>query len=157
MTQSEQIEPFWQDFLRQTGRDEHTAHSDVYAFGHYEELAEELLELVLCGQKRATCSSLLDYQIKGDPVPKRGDLCVITHWDGTPAAVVETTEIAILPFKEVTWDMCKREGEDENLQSWQEGHVRFFTAEGASTGYAFSWDMPVIFEDFKRVWPPEDS
>jgi uncharacterized protein YhfF len=52
----------------------------------------------------------------------------------------------------MTYDICKREGEDDTLESWQKGHRHFFTEEGKELGYVFSESMPVIFEDFKVVY-----
>ena len=66
--------------------------------------------------------------------------------------MIETTEITILPFKEVTYDICKREGEDECLETWQRGHIAFFEAEGKELGYEFSEDLLVVFEDFKVIY-----
>lgn len=57
-----------------------------------------------------------------------------------------------LPFKDMTFDMCKREGEDECLETWVDGHTKFFTNEGKELGYEFIPDMPIIFEDFKVIY-----
>ena len=43
-------------------------------------------------------------------------------------------------------------GEDECLETWQEAHRRFFTQDGDEMGYAFTEDMPVLFEDFEVVY-----
>ncbi len=48
--------------------------------------------------------------------------------------------------------MAKCEGEDENLQSWIVGHIRYFTKEGQSMGYEFSQDMLVLFEEFEVIY-----
>lgn len=40
--------------------------------------ANALLHLVLAGKKRATASSLLGYEIEGEPLPQEGALSVIT-------------------------------------------------------------------------------
>lgn len=113
--------------------------------------SDYLLGLVLEGKKRATASSLWGYEIEGDPVPKAGDRSVITFWDGTPGCVVETTRVRILPFREIDFDIAKLEGEDETLDSWRKNHIEFFTEEGKELGYAFTEDMPVIFEEFEVV------
>lgn len=54
--------------------------------------------------------------------------------------------------KEMTFDICRREGEDDTLESWREGHINFFTKEGKAMGYQFNDDMPIIFEDFSVVY-----
>lgn len=58
----------------------------------------------------------------------------------------------IIPFSDITYDICKREGEDDTLESWRAGHINFFKEEGKKLGYEFKNDMPVIFEDFEVVY-----
>lgn len=114
-----------------------------------EEDSNYLLGLVLDGKKRATASSLWGYQIEGTPVPKIGDMSVITYWDGTPGCVIKTINVRIIPYCEITYDIAKLEGEDDTLESWQKNHEYFFTEEGKELGYTFSESMPVIFEEFE--------
>ena len=146
------IEEFWNAFLEKKNLDKDTAYFEAFHFELNERLANELLELVLSGQKRATSGSLLGYEIENEPKPQIGDYSVVTDWDGNPRCVIETTDVLVIPFKEITYEICKREGEDENLESWKRGHERFFTADGKEIGYEFSPEMPVIFEDFKVVY-----
>lgn len=148
----EKIKRFWQRFLNAENKQESTKYIDCFHFELTEKLANELLELVLRGQKRATASSLWGYEIEGERIPKVGDYSIVTDWEGTPRCVIETTAVTILPYKEITFDICKREGEDDCLESWQKGHKRFFSEEGKAIGYEFSEDMPVVFEDFKVVF-----
>lgn len=146
------IGAFWEDFLLKTNKDKNTKYIDCFHFELTEKWANELLRLVLIGQKQATSSSLLAYQIEGGIIPKVGDLSIVTDWEGIPKCVIETTSVMIIPFKEITFDICKREGEDESLESWRKGHITFFSREGKELGYTFTEDMPVIFEDFKMVF-----
>ena len=148
----EKIDVFWKCFLEETSRNETTKFIDVFHFELTEKLANELLQLVLIGQKRATASSLFAYQIEGTRVPEVGDLSIVTDWEGNPKCVIETTAVTIIPFKDITYDICKREGEDDTLESWQKGHERFYKAEGKSLGYEFTEDMPVVFEDFEVIY-----
>lgn len=146
------IEQFWQEFLKTTQKDPATKYLESFYFGLTEKSANELLELVLSGQKRATASSLISYQAEGSRIPQVGDYSIITDWKGNPHCVIKTTTITILPFNEMTFEICKREGEDDTLESWQEGHRRFFTEDGKELGYEFSESMPVLFEDFQVVF-----
>lgn len=148
----EKIDIFWKDFLIKTNRCETTKYLDVFHFELTEKWANELLRLVLIGQKKATASSLWSYEIEGERVPKVGDLSIVTDWEGVPRCVIETSAVTIIPFSEITYDICKREGEDDTLESWRAGHRRFFKGEGKELGYEFSNDMPVIFEDFEVVY-----
>lgn len=110
-----------------------------------------LLDLVLKGKKKATASSKIGYQIEGDEIPKEGDMSVITDWEGTPRCVIRTTRVRIIPYKDITFDIAKLEGEDDNLESWRRNHESFFREEGKELGYQFSEDMEVIFEEFELV------
>jgi uncharacterized protein YhfF len=114
--------------------------------------ADELLQLVLEGKKRATCGSVEGSRLQGMRPPQPRDLSLVTDWAGNPRCVIETRSVTILPFQDVTFDLAGQEGEDENLASWRAGHERFFKAEGAALGYAFSADMPVAFETFEVVY-----
>ena len=149
------IERFWKQFLANKGLGEQTKYIDCFHFELSEYLANELLRLVLIGQKRATASSLWAYEIEGDRIPQAGDYSIVTDWDGNPRCVIQTTNVRILPFREITYDICKLEGEDDNLESWRKGHISFFRAEGKELGYTFSEDMPVIFEEFEVVYQAE--
>ena len=146
------VEEFWKEFLRDTGRNPFTRYLESFHFDLNEKSANELLELVLIGKKRATASSLLAYEKENCPAPKVGDLSIVTDWDNNPRCVIETTAVTIYKFKEITFDICKREGEDECLDTWQRGHSKYFTLDGKELGYEFSEDMPVLFEDFKVVY-----
>ena len=148
----EKIDMFWKTFLKETSRNETTKYLEVFHFELTEKWANELLRLVLIGQKKATASSYLTYQKEDSRIPQVGDLNIVTDWEGTPRCVIETTKVSIIPFSEMTYDICKREGEDDSLESWIKGHARFFTEEGIELGYEFTSNMPVVFEDFEVVY-----
>lgn len=144
-----EISEFWQEFLSAKGLPQDTQYKEVFHFEMSEYWANELLKLVMRGKKRATSSSLTGYEIEGDDVPVRGQYNIVTDWDGIPKCVIKTTNVRILPFREVTWELAEKEGEDASLEDWQKSHVSFFEGEGAELGYEFTWDMPVIFEEFR--------
>ena len=146
------IKEFWQEFLAATNKDSTTEYTEAFHFDLTEKVANELLALVLSGVKRATASSLFAYEHKGERIPQVGDYNIITDWKGKPCCVIETTAVTALPFNKMTFDICKREGEDDTLESWQKSHRRFFTEEGRVLGYKFTEDMPVIFEDFEVIF-----
>lgn len=149
---NQETQNFWNTFLKETNRPLDTPCMEVFYFGHTEKLANELLELVMSGQKRATASALEAYTLDDEQPPQIGDLSIVTDWDGKPYCVIETIDITQLKFKDVTFDICKREGEDDTLESWQEGHINFFTETGPKHGFEFSWDMIIHFEDFEVIY-----
>lgn len=121
---------------------------EKWHFERSEDAANYILGLVLTGKKRATASSLWGYA-EDEPIPKVGDVSVITYWDGTPACIVKTTAVRIIPYREMTYDIARLEGEDDTLESWQRNHKAFWLEEGKEIGYTFSEDMPIIFEEFE--------
>ena len=106
---AEIINTFWENFLLKTNRDKDIKYIDSFHFELTERWANELLRLVLIGQKQATYSSLLAYQIGGNRIPQVGDLSIVTDWEVIPKCVIETTNVMIIPFKEITFDICKLE------------------------------------------------
>lgn len=144
-------EEFWKRFLRETGRGEDASCYEVFAFAEGE-TADELAELTLAGRKRATTSCYEAYRAEGEALPERGELSVVTDGKGMPKCVIETTEVTVLPFGEVTWALCSREGEDECIETWRETHRRIFTEEGRRLGYDFTDETRVVFEDFRVIW-----
>lgn len=116
-----------------------------------EEACNYLLDLVLKGQKKATSSALAGYRLSEGDIPAAGDMSVITDWEGNPRCVIKTTEVRIIPYKDINFDLARLEGEDETLESWQNTHERFFRAEGRELGYEFSEEMKVVFEKFEVV------
>ena len=146
------INEFWKEFLLKTNRQKDTKYIECFHFELNERFANELLRLVLIGQKQATSSSLLAYKNEGNLIPKPGDLSIVTDWEGNPKCVIETIKVNTIPFKDITYDICKLEGEDNNLESWRKGHSTFFTNEGKVFGYTFTEDMPVVFEEFRMIF-----
>jgi len=144
------IDEFWQLFLAKSNKDIATKYLESFHFELTEKLANELLELVLSGKKKAT-SSRWDSE-SSETMPQVGDYSIVTDWDGNPRCIIETTAVTVLPFNEITFDICKREGEDDNLESWQKGHRNFFSEDGKISGYEFSETMLVLFEDFEMVF-----
>ena len=146
------VDTFWQEFLAFAGLDTNTKYISCDHFHFTEEWANKLLQLVLDGKKTATTSSLPAYEVEGDRIPQVGDYNIITDFYGVPHCVIKITAVTILPFNEMTFDICKREGEDECLETWQDGHRHAFTEEGKMVGFEFTEDMPVVFEDFEVVY-----
>lgn len=147
----ELIERYWQQFLADSHRLADTRYHEAFHFDLNKKSANELLKLVLSGKKKATASSIYEWQADKH-APKEGDLSIVTDWDGMPACVIKTTKLQTLPFCEMTYELCSKEGEDTCLDTWQKNHERFFIADGKQRGYSFTWDMPVVFEEFEVIY-----
>jgi uncharacterized protein YhfF len=127
--------------------------SAAFSFGDNEELANSLAELVLEGTTRATAGAVWSFEHEGKRAPRPGDLSVVTNWAGSPLCVIETIQVDVVPFSEVSAEFAATEGEgDGSLEYWREGHASYFSRECARIGRVFSEDMPVACERFKVVF-----
>jgi uncharacterized protein YhfF len=116
-----------------------------WAFGDSPGLANELLALVLSGAKRATCDSLAARQ--ADIMPTVGEVSVILDGSGEPACAIETTDVAVMRFSEVSAAFAAEEGEgDLSLDYWRQAHRGYFERQGT-----YSNDMQVVCERFRLL------
>lgn len=152
MKNTKAINEFFRRFLMKEKLDLNTTFLEAFHFELNEKLANELLDLVLQGKKRATASSIEAFKHLNESIPAIGDYSIVTDWNHNPRCVIQTTNVQLIPFRDITYDICKREGEDDTLESWQKGHRRFFIEDGKQLGYTFSEDMIVVFEDFEVVY-----
>ncbi|MEM1233884.1 MAG: ASCH domain-containing protein [Pseudomonadota bacterium] len=120
--------------------------AETFTFGDSEALSEELLALVIKGKKRATCGALRDFGDGGEPLPREGRRDIALHWDGRPAAVIETTRVFQTRFADVPEDFALAEGENDSLEAWRRDHRAYFERNGG-----WSDDMELVCEYFELV------
>lgn len=118
-----------------------------FSFGDSPEMADELLALVLAGKKTATVSVVLE----DEQTPSVGDLSLVLDEHGNPACVIKTVHLETVKFCDLTWDMVKLEGEDENFEQWKSGNIRYWTRDAAKRGYTFTDQTLITFERFEVV------
>ncbi len=145
----------WEEFKSKSGLPVNRKYVNSFHFELTEYWANELLRLVMEGTKRATSSSIWEYESENEKIPRIDDYNVVTDWDGNAKCVIRTTAVTILPFKEITYDLCRKEGEDDSLTSWRKSHISFFIEDGKEMGYEFTEDMEVVFEEFEVVYKCE--
>ena len=126
--------------------DEKYPNNEKFKFGDNEKLCAELTDLVRKGKKTATCGALRDYEDGNEALPTVGRVDIVLNWDGIPALVIRTTSVEIKRFFEVTEGFALREGEDESLAEWQEGHKAYFERNGG-----FDLRMKLVCECFELV------
>lgn len=117
----------------------------TFTFGDSDELCEHLLSLVVSGRKTATTGALRDYEA-GEPMPEPGRRDIALHWDGTPACVIETRDVVVCPFYEMTEEMALAEGENDDLAGWASAHARYFARNGG-----FDPNIMVVWESFVLI------
>ena len=148
-----EVAEFWQRFLSFTDRPLDIPQPDAWPFGDSVELADELVDLVLDGTKRATAGSVAEYASEGDPLPKVGDLEIVLDGTMRPRAVLQISEVRIGPLSSVDKAFAYDEGEgDRTRDYWLDAHTAFFRRVLPSLGIAFDADMETIFQRFDVLY-----
>ncbi|EGQ9279706.1 ASCH domain-containing protein [Vibrio vulnificus] len=110
-------------------------------------------DLILRGEKRASCSLEYWYSHEGEPMPEVGHLQVVTNWDGKPICIIELTSVSKCKYSDVTEEFAAEEGEgDKSLKWWREAHWKFFGLECDELGIEPTEDMLLVLERFKVVY-----
>jgi len=65
----------------------------VYDFGNSQELSDELLTLILRGQKTATCATVVEFEKEGEAIPEAGELKLVVDYHSKPICIIEITEV----------------------------------------------------------------
>lgn len=142
------VAAFWARFRTATGVTGEPV--DVFAFGDSAAMADELSDLVVAGPKRATAGALLDHGPAGPPAA--GDHSVVVRGDGTPVAVLRTTEVRVGPLSSVDDAFARDEGEGDRTRDWWvAAHRAFFRRQAAATGQELGEDPELVFERFAVV------
>ena len=90
-------------------------------------LREQLVAAVLRGDKTATAGLLVDYERDGDPLPEVGERYAVVDNEGRDVAVIEVTEVRVLPIGDTDEQFARDEGEGfESVAEWREAHDRFW-------------------------------
>jgi len=148
----------WHEYLVR-----HPEHRDeqppVERFGDTDAMADELLDLVIAGTKRATAELVAAFELDGDDLPSVGAHWVVVDGSGGERLVLRTTDIRIGPVDGVDEQFAYDEGEgDRTRDDWLVAHRRYFERLVARR------DIPApegvdalacVFERFVVVWPPE--
>ena len=125
----------------------------IESFGDSEEIANTCLKLILKGQKRATSHSLLGLQLRNEPLPKIGDLTIVTDWSGTAHCIIRTVKVTLKPFFAITPSYAQMEGEgDRSLEYWKKSHWEYYTRELAPFERKPLESMIVVCEVFEKIF-----
>ncbi len=149
------VDYIWENYLKSLGenRNNTAKQYSTWYFGSNKKEAAELAELVKKGTKRGTTSLYYWYEYEKEPLPLPGEYSVIVNWEGEAQCIIKTTKVTLLPFKDVTEELAKIEGEgDKSLEHWRDVHIRFFTEEMKDEVKQFTEDMIVVFEEFELVF-----
>lgn len=98
---------------------------DEFAFPG--ELRDRLVAAILAGRKTTTSGLFLELEVDGEEPARPGERRVVVDSDGRPVAVIETTEIRVLPLAEVDLQHALDEGEGfEDVEQWRRDHEDYW-------------------------------
>lgn len=120
--------------------------AETFRFGDTPKLSAQIIDLVRSGKKTATVEAMRVYGKGGDALPQVGRRDVALNWDGSPAVMVETTEVKIMRFDEMTEDLVTAQGEFRDLAHWRKAYRAYFSRNGG-----VSEDMEIMCERFRVV------
>ena len=147
------ISTFWAAFCAEVGADRSDRFYESFHFADNESDANALATLVLAGGKRATASLVWSFENDKRLPPTPGALSVVTDWDGRPACVIETREVEVSTFEQVSTEFAACEGEgDGTLAYWRRVHWAYFGRECMRLGREPSLVMPVACERFRVLF-----
>jgi uncharacterized protein YhfF len=119
-------------------------------------LRDRLVAAVLDGSKTTTTSLLADY-LPGEERPSAGRRGAVVDSGGRQVAVIETTEVRVVPLAEVDLAHCVDEGEGfTSVAEWRADHTQFWTgpecvAERDDPNFSVDDATPVLLERFRVV------
>ncbi|MDQ0713377.1 uncharacterized protein YhfF [Streptomyces luteogriseus] len=120
-------------------------------------LRDRLVAAILSGSKTATTGLVVDYEHEGDPLPDIGDRSVVVDSDGRPVAIVEVTDVRVVPSAQVDLAHVVDEGEGHSsVAEWREDHERFWHGEDMRAaledpGFTVDDTTPAVLERFRLV------
>jgi len=100
---------------------------------------------ILAGRKTAMTGLRQLHEHAGDPVAEAGQRFVVLDSDGLPAAVIEMTEVRVVPINAVGDQYAHAEGRGyADVAQWRAAHEEFFRSEPVAR---FLGSVPEIDDD----------
>ncbi|MFE9252595.1 ASCH domain-containing protein [Streptomyces sp. NPDC007088] len=102
----------------------------LFEFAFPGPLRDRLVAAVLDGSKTSTTGLVPDYEVGGEPLPRPGDRGAVPDSAGRLVAVVEVTEVRVVPLGEVPLAHAVDEGEGyTTVAAWRAGHEAYWHGE----------------------------
>lgn len=90
-------------------------------------LRDKLVAAILRGEKTSTTGLVAEYEKYGEELPVVGERELVIDSAGVGVAVLETTEVRVLPLSEVDLQHAHDEGEGfTSVAEWRAGHVDYW-------------------------------
>jgi len=153
MIENSSANNMWGDYLKNHLEDAFHEPPKVYHFCDNQEDADECVNLVKKGIKKATSDSLLGLQYRNEKLPKIGDFAVITNWEGQAQCIVEVKKVTLKPFFSIDENYAREEGEgDKSLEHWKKTHWDYYTRELEPFERVPRDSMIIVCQEFEKVF-----
>lgn len=128
-------------------------------------LRDRLVAAILTGEKTSTTGLLCEYEYENEPLPRPGERSVLVDSADRPCAVLETTEVRVVPLAQVDLAHAVDEGEGfADVAQWRRAHTEFWQSapmRAALGGAAVVIDdrTEVVAERFtvvERIWRADE-
>ena len=144
---------FWKSYLKVTNQNEENAvYSGELVFEDTGFTGQTQLSLVLSGAKTATFTPFDSFEINRESIPVAGEVYVVLDSAEEPVAILEVTNVSVIPLNEIPWDLAARDGENENLSDWQDKMREFVEDEADLCGFDAREDSKIVCEIFRVIY-----
>lgn len=144
---------FWKDYLKSVNKKEDEAlYSGELVFEDSGFTGQTQLSLVLSGAKTAVFTPLEAVEINRERPPVPGEVYIVLDSQDEPRCIIELTDVNILPFNEIPWDLAKLDGENENLEDWRSKMRELIQDEGDICGFQLRENMKIVAEIFRVIY-----
>ncbi|MBQ0050739.1 MAG: ASCH domain-containing protein [Treponema sp.] len=144
---------YWNEYLTKTGQKaEEAGFTGELCFEDSGFNGMEKLNLILSGRKTAIFSAFDSYIVNREPVPVCGEVYIVEDGEKNPKCIIEVTDVNILPFCDISWNLAQREGEDENFSQWREKQIEYMKDEADLCGFDFNEGSRVVCQIFQVIY-----
>jgi len=99
----------------------------IAEFGFPGELRDKLVAAILSGEKTATTSLLIEWELDREPLPGSGEWFSVVDSTGTAVAVIEVRDVQVVRLVDVDIAVARQEGEGfQSVLAWRLAHEEFW-------------------------------
>ncbi|MEE1752512.1 ASCH domain-containing protein [Streptomyces sp. SP18CS02] len=120
-------------------------------------LRDRLVAAVLSGEKVSTTGLLAEYEAEREELPPVGERSALIDSEGREVAVLEVTEVRLMPLGDVDLQHALDEGEGyTSVAQWRAGHEEFWHSDEmrealGDPGFTVDDTTMVVAERFRVV------
>lgn len=141
---------FWSNFIK-----EHPElKKEKYISWHYgtnEKECTEWTEKVRKGHITGASYFVPAFPYESNPQPEVGEYSVVLDWNNKPACIINTVDIEMVPYKDITLEQVSLEGYN-SVEEWKRVHRAKYEDICEKLRIEFNEEMPILFERFKLLY-----